>query len=66
MFEIVCWPETQTLVFHPDFVKKCYPIKEKRWVKKYGLGAYFTPIGFLDEATAEEAKKITDDEWEDD
>lgn len=38
------------LMEHPEFHKKCYLINEKRWLKKYGSGAYFVPIGFLDEA----------------
>ena len=50
IFEIVTWPESQMLMEHPEFHKKCYLINEKRWLKKYGSGAYFVPIGFLDEA----------------
>lgn len=49
-YEIITWPESQTLSFHPEFNEKCHLINDEEGIDQFGSSAYFVPVGFYEAA----------------
>jgi hypothetical protein len=49
-YVVVCWPESQMLMEHPDFKTRCYLINDEQGLEDFGSSAYFVPVDMVDYA----------------
>ena len=47
-YVIVCWPESQMLMEHPEF-NRCYLINDEKGLEDFGSSAYFVPVDMVED-----------------
>jgi hypothetical protein len=47
LYVVVCWPESQELMEHPEFNTRCYLINDDKGIEDFGSSAYFVPVDMI-------------------